>query len=236
MSRKTNLLAQADLLLLLADILALPTEEFVESLDSTLGSLDSLLRNAGLYGPLDCQTSLHLLRSAQETGTPTLQEEYNRLFEAGVVVPINEAGFVRRDKGHILGDISGFYRAFGMDITEEHKERVDHIGCQLEYMAMLLVMLVRAEEEGLTEQADITAGGLSTFLAEHPGEWFPLFWDRLASHTRLDYYRGAAGLLEQVFIGMLMGHGVSVTPAESSGALEDDGSPYECGKADRGEA
>ena len=45
--------------------------------------------------------------------------EHNRLFEGGVTCPPNETAYVRRDKGVILADINGFYRAFGFEPAED---------------------------------------------------------------------------------------------------------------------
>jgi nitrate reductase assembly molybdenum cofactor insertion protein NarJ len=57
----------------------------------------------------------------------------------------NDKERFRRDKGVILADIARFYRAFGFELTRNASEKVDHLTAELEFVAMLLVMLAQGQ-------------------------------------------------------------------------------------------
>ncbi|MCZ7582039.1 MAG: molecular chaperone TorD family protein [Deltaproteobacteria bacterium] len=101
--------------------------------------------------------------------------EHNRLFLGNVICPINEAGYIRRDKGAILADAAGFYRAFGFSLPDDAGERVDHLVGELEFLALLRVMSANARIAGHADEARVADEAASDFVADHLGEWLPLF-------------------------------------------------------------
>ncbi|MDO8140891.1 MAG: molecular chaperone TorD family protein [Candidatus Brocadiales bacterium] len=76
---------------------------------------------------------------------------------------------------HELGDIQGFYKAFGLDLSEIEKERCDHISVELEFMHFLLYKQAYALENHGDEKAQICLEAQKKFLKEHIGKWMPLF-------------------------------------------------------------
>jgi len=162
--------------------------------------------------------------------------EWNRLFEGAVHCPINETAYVRRDKGGIIGDICGFYRAFGFEPDSASGEKADHLVTELQFVAILLVMLASAEAGRRTDEASITAAALRAFLADHTGEWIRLFSARLRSCSRPDLYGRAASLLEAWWSAMA--GRFDLRPFErlddTLGDVADgpDDTPYECDMAD----
>ncbi|MBI2470060.1 MAG: molecular chaperone TorD family protein [Planctomycetes bacterium] len=76
---------------------------------------------------------------------------------------------------HELGDIQGFYKAFGLDLSEIEKERCDHISVELEFMQFLLYKQAYALENHGGEKAQICLEAQKKFLKEHVGKWMPLF-------------------------------------------------------------
>jgi putative dimethyl sulfoxide reductase chaperone len=76
---------------------------------------------------------------------------------------------------HELGDIQGFYKAFGLDISDIEKERCDHISVEMEFMHYLLYKQAYALENHGDEKAQICVGAHKKFLKEHIGKWAPLF-------------------------------------------------------------
>lgn len=234
---RSQLLAQADLALLLSDMFNQPDASKLADLQEARGAFPRLLEMAGLAVP---QTLAEIFdgicAQVLDGEVGEWAAEHARLFDCGVRVPINEAGYVRRDKGAILGDIGGFYRAFGLELSDHAAVRPDHLTCELEYVAYMLVMLSNAIDDGRTEQAAITGDALRSFLSEHVGEWVPAFCARLAAQTRLPLFRGLAGLLEGLFVGLVIAHGVVLGEAQHDGGVDEDpGTPYECGLAERGE-
>lgn len=76
---------------------------------------------------------------------------------------------------HELADITGFYRAWGLEISDEAKERPDHVSVELEFMSYLAFKEAHAAEKGEPEKAAICRKVQAQFLAEHLGRWVPAF-------------------------------------------------------------
>jgi len=225
------LLAQADLLLLAGRFFAPPTVEIARNLTIEESDLQALLLQATIVHPEALATAIQ--QTVQQLPTMTLDDwiaEYNRLFEGGVACPINESGFVRRDKGAILGDIAGFYRAFGFQLSERASEKVDHLVCQLEFVALLLVMLAKARDE---EPAIITHDALSAFSFDHLSEWLPAFCTHLSVTTTLPFYQMAAEVLARVWSQIVALNHLPLPEQIAEGIHEETGTPYECDRATR---
>jgi TorA maturation chaperone TorD len=82
-----------------------------------------------------------------------LQSEYLKIFGniVGTQCPPYETQY---HGAHIfmqaqeLADIAGFYRAWGLDLSEQAKERVDHIWVELEFMSYLAFKEAYAAQKG----------------------------------------------------------------------------------------
>jgi len=70
-----------------------------------------------------------------------------------------------------LADIAGFYKAFGLEITDPAVERLDHISIELEYMYFLSYKEAYARKNHNSEKVDICVNVQKKFLDEHLGEW-----------------------------------------------------------------
>ena len=83
-----------------------------------------------------------------------------------------------------LADIAAFYRAFGVRVSPEARERVDHISAELEFMSTLAfreaVAIVEADGEHLAAVRDAE----KKFLVEHLAAWSLSFAERLARKAR----------------------------------------------------
>lgn len=227
------LLAQADLLLLLSRLFSPPTSESCGELADAVSSRGELFERAGIPRPEMSGGAPDAIEGRLRAPDVSLwAEEYVRLFEGSVACPINECGYVRRDKGAILGDIAGFYNAFGFQLADGASERVDHLVCQLEFFAMLLVMLAKAHENRNHEGADITSEAISSFAVDHIAQWLPTFCGKLKETTTLPFYLEVAGLLSEAWTGICNHHGIpSPEDMLETRAEDDPGTPYECGMA-----
>lgn len=76
---------------------------------------------------------------------------------------------------HELGDIQGFYKAFGLDVSDTEKERCDHISVELEFMHFLLYKQAYALENHGDEKVQVCMDAQKKFMKEHIGKWVPLF-------------------------------------------------------------
>jgi len=166
---------------------------------------------------------------AQTLSLETWVEEYHRLFEGSVACPINESGFVRRDKGAVLSDIAGFYRAFGFSISQKTGEKADHLIGELEFVAILLIMLAMAKEP---EKTRTTYEALSAFSFDHLDEWLPSFCDRLTQTTVLPIYQQLAQLLQSTWSGIVATNHLPHQERDMGELSEKDETPYECGMVD----
>lgn len=229
-------LARADLLLLMGDALAPPTEQAVANLLGARSEFGALLK---LADTLDDELVAHVVDlfgvwcdELERLGLEGWRLEHNRLFECNVSCPINEASYIRRDKGAILGDVAAFYRAFGFNLREGTGERVDNMACELQFAALLLVMVEQARASGHTENAEIAADALQSFVADHLAEWLLAFCGQLVVSTQRPQYLALSGLLE--VMGLMLLRSVGVQPAllgQTVGVEPNPGTPYECGMA-----
>ena len=84
-------------------------------------------------------------------------------------------------KAHIMADIMGFYRAFGV---LPDCERCDHVATQLEFMHLLTIKEAHAARAGEEDHARLCRDARRGFFTEHVANWS----EPLAAELR-----GAAG-------------------------------------------
>ena len=103
--------------------------------------------------------------------------------------PLNEIeyGDIKADplfQPHRLADLAAFYRAFGLEVTEDAGERHDHICLELEFLCVLAAKEAYAVEHQLdSDQLAQCRDAQKKFLREHLGRWTPAFARRLAAAT-----------------------------------------------------
>ncbi len=107
----------------------------------------------------------------------SFRREYNRLFTTAGACRANETDYERLSFSMTqqLADVSGFYQAFGIQVDPTSGERPDYIGTELEFMRLLLLKQAYAEENGLSEQAEITEKAAHEFIRSHLVNWIPAF-------------------------------------------------------------
>ncbi len=93
-----------------------------------------------------------------------------------------------------LGDIAGFYKAFGIEVSDKIRERLDHISTQLEFMYFLAYKEAFAQEHHGKKKSEICREAQRKFLKEHLGRWAPLFLERLDQKAESGFYKGLAQL------------------------------------------
>lgn len=132
-------------------------------------------------------------KGLEKTDLGELQKEYIRLFTPTVAggLPPYETEYGKNEiflKTQMLADIAGFYRAFGLDLSESSHERVDFIGVELEFMDWLALKEERAREKGKEEEVQICREGAAKFLRDHLGRWASYFGDQIAATARHPFY------------------------------------------------
>ncbi len=239
-----TLAAQADLVMLTVEMLRPPqpqqavTERWFELPNA---QLDELLR-AGLGStydqPLEVDSPLtphsalaEVQRCANEFELNQWRDEYVRLFDGAMACPLNQASYVRRDKGKILGDVSGFYHAFGWRGALDTGERPDHLLCQLEFVAMLLALASQARDAA---RKDIVTQALSQFAREHMHDWLPAACWQMCEESRVEYFGAVSQWLLVVWQSLTNTHHWPMDEplGERLKPIVDPDNPYECGAPD----
>ncbi|MDP2644010.1 MAG: molecular chaperone TorD family protein [Desulfobacterales bacterium] len=91
-----------------------------------------------------------------------------------------------------LADITAFYQAFGLQVSEKSRERGDHISIEFELMHFLTFKMIYALERGEKEHAVVCEEAALRFLSDHLARWIPAFATRLAQTARSDWMRAIA--------------------------------------------
>jgi len=100
--------------------------------------------------------------------------------------PMNEIeyGDIKADplfQPHRLSDLGAFFAAFGLELTPDAAERIDHISIELEFMSVLAAKEAHAIEHQFHEDnICVLRDAQKKFLREHLGRWSPAFARRLA--------------------------------------------------------
>lgn len=128
-----------------------------------------------------------------------LSIDYVRLFGAhgGVNCPPFATEFGSRHtfgKAQDLADITGFYAAFGVEMSKERVDRPDHISFLFEFLSFLALKQVGAAAEGNPEGLAVTGEAEEKFFCKHVIDWVPVFCDALATQARQGFYRELAAL------------------------------------------
>lgn len=192
----------------LAEAFDYPTSETFDSTKN--GRIVEVLREAahdgGLAGQPEIDSALeHLGRSTGDLDSGVqlidLEVEYNRLFaptESGILCSPFE-GVVRglsiAEKVNNLADVMGFYRAWGVDLSDRHDELPDNIVVELEFLHLLACKEHNAIQSSEQEYIERTHDSQRSFLEDHALLWVGQFSDLVAQHTTCDWYRALARFL-----------------------------------------
>lgn len=133
----------------------------------------------------------------REGGFPLYETEYGRGRSLG--------------KGSELADLSGFYRAFGLELGagDSPREMPDHLSVELEFYAWLLLKeahLLRAQAE---EGVSIVEDARAKFLRSHLGPFACAVAERSALSTHAAY-RELIGFCAELVAGECASMGVEV--------------------------
>lgn len=99
-----------------------------------------------------------------------------------------------------LADIAGFYRAFGLEISQTTPMRPDHIVLELEFMALVLMKERQArmepdDDERRDERLIVCEEAGQSFFRDHLAWWVPSFSLGLRRRAREGFYHAVGQLL-----------------------------------------
>jgi hypothetical protein len=96
---------------------------------------------------------------------------------------------------------------------------------------MLFVMEHRSQTP---EQQQVVREAISNFSRDHLGEWISLFCRRMEQTAQTPLYKAIASLLSAVWSVIASDLNLDTTPdGDPLIVPDDDGTPYECGMAQR---
>ncbi len=231
----------------------LQSGEFVEDGRSALESLQKALEGIGgekarlkagaLLKSFDQIESL-VVSECANWKLSDLQAEHRRVFSNVITLdcPPYETLFGNDHvfgQAHTMGDIAGFYRAFGVELSKDIHERMDHLSVELEFMHFLAYKESYARCHDGADKIQVVVDAQKKFVKEHIGRWVPLFARMLVRKADNGFYRHMADIasdwmdFESAYLG--------VTPQPYSEAdyrpatfNSPEGQTYECGAQDQG--
>jgi TorA maturation chaperone TorD len=129
-----------------------------------------------------------------------------------------------------LSDVSGFYRAFGLEPSTRVTERWDHVAVELEFVELLSMKEAYALETHQEEMFELTRHALKRFVREHIGFFGIALGASLQEHDPDGFYGGVGRLLASFLTAVSAELGVPAGPRTLPlSAIEDDGVPMACG-------
>lgn len=190
---------------------------------ATLAELTPALAGApGGYVAEPVREALSELGAAlQGVALESLQEQYVATFGHVTVpdCPLYETACGMGDaflQPQILADLAGFYRAFGLEMAGDARERADHLTVELEFMHYLAYREAYALERHGEERTVIMQDAQRRFLEAHLGRWAPVL--ARAVSGRADGALGAAArLLERLLAHEVERGGISPAPVVAEG-------------------
>jgi len=137
---------------------------------------------------------------------------------------------------HVIGDLQGYYRAFGLQPSRDASERPDHASVECEFFGFLAVKTACAAELHGEEQREVCHEASRDFLQNHLGRFGRALAARMRGR-REPFYREVGRLLEQAIVSD--GNRLRVeVGATDLGLREDAGAPEDacmnCGLFDGG--
>ena len=142
-------------------------------------------------------------------------------------------------QSYTMGDISGFYTAFGLQLCQDIHERLDHLSVELEFLHYLAYKESYALCHDSAEKLQTVVDAEKKFVKEHVGRWVPLFSGMLKKKADYGLYKIIADLttdwvaFEVDFLGVKP-QPYSETEYRPATFQSPEGQSFECGAQDQG--
>ncbi len=173
-----------------------------------------------------------------------LQSEHRRVFSNVITLdcPPYETLFGNDHvfgQAHVMGDIAGFYKAFGLELSRDIHERLDHLSVELEFMHFLAYKESYARCHDGAEKTQIVVDAQKKFVKDHIGRWVPLFSRMLVKKADKGFFRYMAEFTADCIEFDAAYQGVTPQPYSETDYRPATfnvpvGQSYECGAQDQG--
>lgn len=142
-------------------------------------------------------------------------------------------------QAHVMGDIAGFYKAFGVELSQDIHERMDHLSVELEFMHFLAYKESYARCHDGAEKTQIVVDAQKKFVKDHIGRWVPLFAKMLVKKADSGFFRYVADFTSDWMDFDAACLGVNPQPYSETDYRPatfnaPEGQTYECGAQDKG--
>lgn len=210
--KEDQILARSQMYKLLSTSLSYPTRDIKNEINDVTFFKKLLEISEGLPEH-DLKTPINdLKKTFDKYGNSLLKKieaEYIALFENedNDHSKIYELSYVKRPlflKTGELADIAGFYRAFGLEVSENNRLRVDHISTELEFMHLLTFKESFAIQNGNSDDSKICRDAQKKFLTDHLGGWTSSFREKVNSDGNSPFYSTLSFLLAKFVAGEKM--------------------------------
>lgn len=96
-----------------------------------------------------------------------------------------------------IADIAGFYRAFGLQVSADLRERPDYLPLELEFQAFLLMKIrsLELEPEPASNHVEVCREARAAFFRDHLSWWVPSFALAVRRKAQCGLYFEAARVL-----------------------------------------
>ncbi len=194
-----GLLARAAVFRLIARCFAYPGDGHAVAMRAECRQALPPLRSGKL--PARVRARLQLTaRAWAVTASSDLASDYLKVFHGAGPVQLFETAYGdgRRLGGRSveMADISGFYRAFGLEAAGPDRNRADHLGAELEFLSLLLVKEAYAVSQGWRSRQAVTSAAICAFIEYHLGRWVGALGRAIRASDAPPVYRQMTALLE----------------------------------------
>lgn len=227
--------------------------EFVEDGRAALETLEAVLDGQGgqravrALAAIKKQIELVEVLSTSECANwqlSDLQAEHRRVFSNVITLdcPPYETLFGNDHvfaQSQVMGDIAGFYRAFGLELSKDIHERLDHLSVEFEFMHFLAYKESYSRCHDGAEKTEIVVEAQKKFVKNHIGRWVPLFCRMLAKKADDGLFKLVADMtaewidFETAFWGVTP-QPYTETDYRPATFSSPEGQTYECGAQDQG--
>lgn len=128
-----------------------------------------------------------------------LKADYTRLFVGvgKVLAPPWESVYFNEDRMIFQKqtlEVRDWYRRFGLELENLHKEPDDHIGLEMSFIAYMADLGIKVLEEQDEEKYQLLNDAKRQFLSGHLLQWGPTWCALVKENARTDFYRGLSYL------------------------------------------
>jgi len=173
-----------------------------------------------------------------------LQDEHRRVFSNVISLdaPPYETLFGNEhvfQQSHTMGDIAGYYKAFGLELAEVVHERLDHLSIEFEFLHFLAYKESYALCHDGEEKLQIVVTANKKFVRDHIGRWVPMFADMASKKAQRGFYMHLCELCKAFLKFECAYLGVTPQPYKETDYKPatfnpPEGAVFECGAQDLG--